>query len=128
MGRSARGTRLLERDHELDQLGLVCADARAGRGRLVLVEGAAGTGKSVLLGAAGGRAAAAGLRVLDARGGELEQAFAFGAARQLFEAVVVEAEPAERARLLAGAAAPAARVLVPVGDHDPSGAGSRGPS
>ncbi len=95
---------LLERDRELAALDRLIADAENGRGRVALIEGPAGIGKSRLLAEArteaGGR-----LTVLSARCGELERDFSFGAVRQLLEPV------ADRERMLAGAAAPAAGVL-----------------
>lgn len=96
---------LLERTHELELLRAAIADASAGAGRLVIIEGPAGIGKSALLAQARELAAQAGLRVLSARGHELERAFAFGVARQLFELTVARAEPARQRQLLAGAAA-----------------------
>ena len=78
--------------------------ARAGEGRLVVVEGTAGIGKTRLLGAARELAHARELEVLTARGGELEGEFAFGVVRQLFEAPLAAATPDLRAELLAGAA------------------------
>ena len=78
--------------------------ARAGEGRLVLVEGSAGIGKTRLLGEARALAAAEEFEVLTARGGELEGQFAFGIVRQLFEAPLAAANPEMRADLLAGAA------------------------
>ena len=83
----------------------------AGSGQMVILEGGAGAGKSTLLTAARESARAAGFRVLDARGGELEREFPFGGIRQLYELAVVSADEPERARLLAGSAAPAAWVL-----------------
>jgi DNA-binding CsgD family transcriptional regulator len=68
-----------------------------------------GVGKSRLLAAARSSAAVAGIRTLSARASELEREFPFGVVRQLFEAAV--ADPAERERLLSGAAAPAAAVF-----------------
>lgn len=103
---------LLERDAELCALDGAIGDARAGTGRLMVVEGAAGTGKSSLLAAACERASAAGLRVLRARGGELEREFAFGAVRQVFEPALAAAAVADRERLLAGAARPAEWVVL----------------
>ncbi len=102
---------LYERGAELAALRAAGIRARAGGGVLVMVEGAAGNGKSTLLAAAGADAAASGLRVLRARGSDLERGLPFGVIRQLFETVVAAAAPAERADLLAGAAAPAERVL-----------------
>jgi DNA-binding CsgD family transcriptional regulator len=78
---------------------------------LALLEGSAGAGKSALLGVAAEMGSVAGMRVLSSRGGELEQGHPFGVIRQLYEPMLASASPAERERLLAGAAAPAARVL-----------------
>jgi DNA-binding CsgD family transcriptional regulator len=102
---------LLDRDREIGTFEAALSAARQGNGRVVVLEGSAGTGKSALLAAAGELAANAGMRVLSARGGELEQEHAFGVIRQLYEPPLTAASPAERERLLAGAAAPAARLL-----------------
>jgi DNA-binding NarL/FixJ family response regulator len=102
---------LVERDAELSRLAAALDAARAGRGGTLIVEGPPGVGKSGLLRAAQDSAAAAGMGVLSARGGELEQAFPHGVSRQLVERHIRTAEPAERARLLAGPAMVAARVL-----------------
>ncbi len=77
----------------------------------MVLEGAAGTGKSALIALTGRRASSGGLRVLAARGGELEQDHPFGLIRQLYEPLLAAADPQRRMRLLAGAAAPAAWVL-----------------
>jgi DNA-binding NarL/FixJ family response regulator len=100
-------------------------EAKDGRGRFVLLEGAAGAGKSALVTAAVEQARARGLRPLVARGGELEQEFAFGVIRQLFESLVSAADPPTRRRLFDGAAAPAGWVLSPESDDgaDRSGGG-----
>src|SRR4051812_45854917 len=103
------GARLLEREQELGALATFLAEAAAGLARLVVVEGPAGIGKTQLLAEARRRAADAGLRVLSARGGELEREYAFGVVRQLFEPALVDT--AARERLLAGAAATAATVF-----------------
>src|SRR6266542_5375030 len=86
------------------------ATVRAGSGGAVVFEGPAGIGKSSLL-AATQAAAAAELRVLSARGGELERELPFGIVRQLLEPVVVASDADEREALLAGAAALAKPVL-----------------
>src|SRR6186997_103652 len=99
---------LFERGPELDELAARIERAAAGQGGLVVVEGPAGIGKSRLLAAARGRAEGS-LRVLAARGSELEGEFAFGVVRQLFEAEL--ATPERRQALLTGAAAPAAAVF-----------------
>ena len=77
------------------------ADARAGSGRLLVLDGPAGIGKTRLLAAIHERAEAAGMPALRARAGELEQDFPFGVVHQLFDAPL--AGPA-RADLLSGAA------------------------
>jgi len=104
--------RLLERDAELDVLaGRLDALAASGQGGAVLVEGVPGIGKSSLLRALVGAASQCrGVRVLTARGTELELELAFGAVRQLFAPVVTLTE-AERERLLSGPASLAAAVL-----------------
>jgi DNA-binding CsgD family transcriptional regulator len=105
---------LLERDAELRAVDAAIAAAREGRGRAILVEGAAGTGKSALLERARERAAAGGLRVLRAVAGEHERDYAFGSVRQLFEPLLRDAgDGVARAALLAGAAAPAERIVAP---------------
>jgi DNA-binding CsgD family transcriptional regulator len=104
-------TGLLERDRELARIGHLLDQARAGRGGALLIWGPAGIGKSSLLTAARADAAGAGVRVLWARGGELEREFGFGVARQLFEPVLAAAPAAERAGWLEGPAGQAARLL-----------------
>lgn len=104
---------MLERELELEALAGALEEARDGRGRLAVVEGPAGQGKSSLLAAVVERAEADGMRVLTARGGEFERAFAFGAIRQLFERPLGEADAETRGRLLAGAAAGAEAVVAP---------------
>lgn len=99
---------LLGRDPELATLRAALRDAVAGRGRPILVEGTAGAGKSALMAAACGQARSAGMRVLTARGSEMEREFGFGVVRQLFERTLSEASAEHREQLLAGAAAPAA--------------------
>ena len=109
---SIGGKQLLERDADLSVLERRMAEALGGDGGLVLVEGSAGAGKTVLLSELRARAAAAGeARVLRAVGGELERDFPFGLVRQVFEPVVIGADPARRDRLLSGAASLAAGVV-----------------
>ena len=72
---------------------------------MLAVEGPAGIGKTSLLGSASDRCADAGMRVLSARGSELEREFAFGVVRQLLEPVLYAADAEARARWFAGAAA-----------------------
>ena len=100
---------LVERDLELEAVERLLASARAGSGGAVVFEGPAGIGKSSLL-AAARTAAAADLRILSARGGELERELPFGIVRQLLEPVVAT-DAEEQEALLAGAAALAKPVL-----------------
>jgi DNA-binding CsgD family transcriptional regulator len=102
---------LVEREAELDALDGLVAAALRGEPVLGLVEGPAGVGKSRLVSAAGAKAAAAGMRVLTARGGDLERELPFGVVRQLLEPVLADA--AGRERWLTAAAEPAVRVFAP---------------
>jgi DNA-binding CsgD family transcriptional regulator len=95
---------LVERELELETVERLLAGARAGSGGGLVFEGPAGIGKSSLL-AATRTAAGAELRVLSARGGELERELPFGIVRQLLEPSVVAYDTEEREALLAGAAA-----------------------
>lgn len=105
--------RLLERDRELHRIGVMLDNATEGAGGTLVFEGVAGIGKTRLARAARQEAAAHGFLVLAARGTELEREHPFGIVRQLLEATVRAAGPAERARLLDGAAALAATVVLP---------------
>ena len=107
---------LLERDGELQQLAAAIAGARKGGGRSVLISGPAGIGKTALVRCVSHQADDEGMLVLRARGVELEQGFAFGVVRQLFERVLRGCEPAERSRLLSGPARAAGALL---GTPDP---------
>ncbi|HEX8204765.1 MAG TPA: AAA family ATPase, partial [Solirubrobacteraceae bacterium] len=98
------GTALLERDFEELEIAAALEDARAGRGRLVVVQAPGGLGKTTLLAQARSRAREAGVRVLAGRGSELESGFAFGIVRQLFERTLYDAPPEQRDAWLAGAA------------------------
>jgi tetratricopeptide (TPR) repeat protein len=102
---------LVERELELEAVERLLAGARARSGGAIVFEGPAGIGKSSLL-AATRTAAAADLRVLSARGGELERELPFGIVRQLLEPVVVASDEVKRDAFLAGAAALAAPVLL----------------
>ena len=100
---------LVDRDRELGSVMTALDDLVAGQPGLVLIEGPAGIGKTRLLTEARRLAGQRGVRVLTARGSQLEKAFAFGAVRQLFEPELVD--PARRDRLFAGAAAGARGVF-----------------
>src|SRR5664279_3564903 len=101
---------LLERDRELGLIGALVQRARGGEGSLLVVEGEAGVGKTELLRAAGELGDAEGLRVLRARGSDLDRAFAFGVVRQLLEREVA-ADP----ELLTAGAESAAAVFAAAG-------------
>ena len=114
-----RADLLLERDRELESLRAALGDAARGDGRLALVEGPAGIGKSRLLAELRSAAEEEDIRVLSARGSELEREFPFGIVRQLFEPTLTDAEARER--WLAGAAAPA-RAIFEAGEPSSNGA------
>jgi DNA-binding CsgD family transcriptional regulator len=96
---------LLEREAQVAALRAVADAARGGGGRFVVIEGSAGLGKTRLLAEARTIAGSTGMRVLAARGGELEGEFAYGIVRQLFEPVLASVSPDLRMELLAGPAA-----------------------
>ena len=102
--RKAAGA-LLEREPALAVVRDTVAQAAAGTGGLVLIEGPAGIGKTAMLDAAAAVATGSGVRVLRARASDLEQEFAFGVARQLFEGLLAHSDADEHATLLQGAAA-----------------------
>src|SRR4051812_2469527 len=106
-----RTAALLEREAELSELDRLVADARSGRGRLVLIEGPSGIGKTRLLQAARTGARESGMTALAARASELDREFPFGAVRQLYEPLLAKADAARRAQLLQGAAGLAGRLL-----------------
>ena len=95
---------LLERNGELAAVEVLIADASAG-GRLLAIEGPPGIGKTALLVRARSVAQEAGMEVLGARGSEFERPFSYGVVRQLFEPYLTLVAGAERADVLAGAAA-----------------------
>lgn len=113
---------LLEREGALAELGAALARARSAHGRVVLLEGPAGIGKTRLLNESRDRAHALGLRVLTARGGQLEGGYGFGVARQLLETALASASPKERAVLLSGAAVLAEPVFSASAAPPPEGA------
>ncbi len=76
-----------------------------------MLEGRAGMGKSSLLAEVRRRAGAAGLATCSARGSELENEFAFGVVRQLFEPAIAALSAEERAQVFEGAGALAEPVL-----------------
>jgi DNA-binding CsgD family transcriptional regulator len=105
---------LLEREPELRRMREAIRQAGSGAGALVVIGGPAGIGKTALLLAAAGMAEQAGVRVLRARGSDLEQEFAFGVARQLFEGPLARVGVEQREALLRGAARLAGPLFEPV--------------
>lgn len=112
----------MERERELDVLSALVSAACRGSGHAVVVEGAAGIGKTRLLAAARVEGEQAGMRVLCARGSELEREFAYGMVRQLFEPVLASAGQAGRGDLLAGAAKQAGALFDHADAADAAGA------
>src|SRR3954471_15587540 len=89
--RQQPGPALLERE----TLAAALVSSIEGHGGAIRIEGPPGSGKSRLLDGLRRLAQEAGTRVLDARAAELEQGFAFGVARQLFEGVTSIAPAAD---------------------------------
>jgi DNA-binding CsgD family transcriptional regulator len=108
----ARPAALLERDDELGAIDQALADLIAGDGRLLIFEGPAGIGKTALLREGRRRALEAGLTVAWAHGSEFEGEFPYAVVRQLFEPLMRASGPAERERLLDGAAQFASPVVL----------------
>ena len=104
---------LVERQSELARGRALLDAAKAERGGILFVEGGAGIGKTTLLEAVIRDAQDDGVRVLRARGGELEGDFAYGVARQLFEPLLDTAAPREQNPFLQGAAQFAAPAIGP---------------
>lgn len=124
---------LFEREAELASLADVVEAAAAGNGGFACVEGPPGIGKSTLLAAASRLAAERTMRVLSARGGELEHEIPFGIVRQLFEPAVRDLDDEVRDRVIDPVAALAAPALDLAGSRpgeartsDPASATLRG--
>jgi|AntDryMetagUQ889_1029465.scaffolds.fasta_scaffold02050_3 DNA-binding CsgD family transcriptional regulator/tetratricopeptide (TPR) repeat protein len=101
---------LVERERELEALERLI-EAGDDTVRFAMVEAPAGLGKTALLREAGALAKDRGLRVLSARGSELERDYPFALVGQLLGPLLAAATDRERDRLLAGAATLAAPVL-----------------
>ena len=106
-----KGSPLIERGDDLARVEAALDEACNGNGSFLVVEAPAGMGKTALLRASRRLAEARGMRILRGRGGQLEQEFAFGVVRQLFEPALAGASAEERGELLDGAPGIAARVL-----------------
>jgi class 3 adenylate cyclase/DNA-binding CsgD family transcriptional regulator len=107
---------LLDREYELGELDALIDAIVVRAARLQLIEGPAGIGKTMLMRYLCRRGAVRGLRVVTARGGELERDFGFGIVRQLFDTLLV---PGHRGEDLFAGAAELAR---PVFDAAPGAA------
>jgi DNA-binding CsgD family transcriptional regulator len=113
---------VLERERELERIGVAMADAMRNAGGVLLLEGPAGIGKTTLANAAAQEARSRRMRVLRAAGRELERDYPYGVVRQLVDPVLRMSDSAERERLLDGAgAATAALQLMPTSADPGSG-------
>ncbi|MET0789203.1 MAG: BTAD domain-containing putative transcriptional regulator, partial [Cellulomonas sp.] len=115
-------TDLVDRTREVAALRRTVDELVDGHAGCVLVEGPAGIGKSRLVVEAARLATSAQVRVLSARGSQLERSFGFGAVRQLFEPCT--SDPVARDTLLAGAASVATAVFEDVAGIDATDSGS----
>jgi predicted ATPase len=115
---TGRRAGLLERDEELGEIDAAIVAARDGRGGVLVLEGEAGIGKTALVRETCARAERSGMRVLTARGAELEGDFPFGVVRQLFEPALHAVKRSEREDLLSGAAGLAGPVVAPDQESD----------
>ena len=97
------GPQLLERGEQLALIESVLARGREGSGGMLVIEGPAGIGKTAMLGAALAVADRRGMRLLRARGAQLEREFAFGVARQLLELPLATAGPTAASRTISRA-------------------------
>lgn len=96
---------IVEREGELARIADAVEAVRAGGdGVGLLIEGPAGVGKTSLLAELEARAQAGGMRVLRARGTELERDFGFGVVRQLFGPALRSRGEEQRERLFSGPA------------------------
>jgi DNA-binding CsgD family transcriptional regulator len=100
---------LLDRDPQLDAGIKALADAHAGHGRFLVLDSPAGMGKTRLLDTIADHAA--GVELLRASGASMEQGYAFGLVRDLFEPWLRAADHKSRSFALAGPAEQAAPVF-----------------
>ena len=111
--------RLHEREHGLAVVREAVDAAASGRGAAVVLEGAAGIGKTSMLERVCEAARDRGLAAAVARGSELEESYAWGVVRQLFEPRLRGMSAGARGGALAGAAALAGPVVLPEDSADP---------
>ncbi|HEV2376342.1 MAG TPA: AAA family ATPase, partial [Streptosporangiaceae bacterium] len=91
---------LCGRDAELATVGRVFDGAANGTGQLLLIDGPPGVGKTALMQAARKDAARRGFQVMWARASPSDGVSAFAVVTQLWESLLAEAVPAERAELV----------------------------
>ncbi|MHB8693960.1 MAG: ATP-binding protein [Solirubrobacteraceae bacterium] len=94
----------MERERELECIDALIERVVDGAGAVGSIEGPAGIGKTTLLSAARARALGRGVRVLDARGGELQRESSFAVVRELFAPALAPGSEWSRKRALADAA------------------------
>ena len=112
--RSVTSRELLERESELESIAALLGKARAGSGGILLIPGAAGVGKTEVLRSACRLASERGLKVVTARGTDLERDLPYGLLRQMVDRALAKETPDGRAEVLSGpAAAAVSRVLAP---------------
>jgi DNA-binding CsgD family transcriptional regulator len=109
---------LLEREGETERLSEALAAARAGIGRVLVIEGAAGLGKTALLQRAISDARRIGVTVQAARGFVLEQGFVFGVVRHLLQPALAAMGASERDLAMSGAAALAGKAFEMSDSHE----------
>jgi DNA-binding CsgD family transcriptional regulator len=118
---------LLEREREVATLDSFVGGAGRAGARLGLIAGPPGIGKTSLLGEARRLAESEGIRILAARGSELEREFAYGVVRQLFEPALGDRKTRERAFADGAATARAVFEVPSAGNgHAPGDAGLGG--
>ena len=96
---------LIERESELALIEARIGGIGDGHAAFLAIQGEAGIGKTSLFEAARRRAGALGLRVLSARGSDLESEFAFGVVRQALEPAIAGREELFEGRAALAAAA-----------------------
>jgi DNA-binding CsgD family transcriptional regulator len=101
---------LIEREGELEAIEDFL-DRGADGGASLLIEGPPGVGKTSLMRRLGRRADERGIRVLGARGSEIDRDFGFGIVRQLFGEPLRRMAPDRRDSLFSGPAALAAAIF-----------------
>jgi DNA-binding CsgD family transcriptional regulator len=117
--RTSGALSLVERGSELASLRARLDAAATGSGQVVTIRGIAGIGKTSLLDEVADEALRRGWRVLQARGDELEQDFAFGVVLQLLEPLIAATPPSALDAVFDGPAALARPLLDQHGERLP---------